>query len=120
MKTQKHQARTDETRRVRLRQELERCLSLLIRMEQPEKIILFGSLAQGQVSEWSDLDLVVVQQTELPFLERSKQALRLLRPQVGLDVLVYTPEEFEQLCQERRFFREEILDKGQALYERSS
>ena len=44
--------------------------------------------------------------------------LRLLRPRVGLDVLVYTPEEFEQLCRERAFFQHEIVQKGQVLYER--
>jgi predicted nucleotidyltransferase len=119
-KTLQETAPLDAARQARLQRELERYLALLIRSGPPEKIILFGSLAKGEVSKWSDLDLVIVQQTDLPFLERSKRVLCLLRPQVGLDVLIYTPEEFEQLSQERRFFREEILDKGKVLYERSS
>lgn len=94
MEIEKEKAQINRARQARLQQELERYLALLTHTNQPEKIILFGSLAQGQVNEWSDLDLVIVQQTALPFLERSKQILRLLRPQVGLDVLVYTPEEF--------------------------
>ena len=122
-KTESHQSdpgiQVDVARQARLQQELDRYLAVLTRAGQTEKIILFGSLAKGQVSEWSDLDLVIIQQTDLPFLERSRQVLRLLRPQVGLDVLIYTPEEFEQLCQERQFFREEILDRGKVLYERS-
>ena len=44
---------------------------------------------------------------------------RLLRPRIGLDLLVYTPDEFEQLCRERPFFRDEVLGKGKVLYEQS-
>ncbi len=53
------------------------------------------------------------------FFQRLRQMRRLLQPQVGTDILVYTPEEFEQLCGERAFFQEEILDRGVVVYERS-
>ncbi|MGQ9626913.1 MAG: nucleotidyltransferase domain-containing protein [Anaerolineae bacterium] len=112
-------AEAAQARQARLQQELKRYLELLTRDDPPERIILFGSLAEGEVGEWSDLDLVIVRKTDLPFLERSKAVLRLLHPRVGVDVLVYTPEEFERLCRERRFFQEEILDKGKVLFERN-
>jgi len=67
---------------------------------------------------WSDIDLVIVQRTELPFLQRIRAARRLLRPRVATDIFVYTPQEFEHLCKERLFFQEEILGKGKVLYER--
>lgn len=105
--------------RDRLQAELDRYLALLLEHASPDKVILFGSLAQDQVEAWSDIDLVVVQPTEDRFLDRTKEMLRLLQPRVGLDVLVYTPEEFEQLCRDRAFFREEIVQKGRVLYERS-
>jgi hypothetical protein len=38
--------------------------------------------------------------------------LRLLRPRVGLDLLVYTPDEFEQLCRERPFFHKRSFRKA--------
>jgi predicted nucleotidyltransferase len=98
--------------------ELKRCVDLLVAHYAPEKIILFGSLAAGQAHLWSDIDLVMVGETSLRFLDRTKEALLLLRPQVGLDLLVYTPEEFARLSRERPFFRREIL-KGKVLYERS-
>lgn len=48
-----------------------------------------------------------------------KPALKdLLRPQVGVDILVYTPTEFSQLRQERTFIQDEIVNKGRVLYER--
>lgn len=39
-----------------LNQELDRYLSLLIEHEKPKKIIVFGSLATGDIHEWSDID----------------------------------------------------------------
>lgn len=37
-----------------------------------------------------------------------------------LDVLVYTPEEFKNLCSNRAFFKSEIGAKGVKIYERGS
>jgi len=92
---------------------------ILIREYQPEKLILFGSVAQGDIHEWSDLDLVVIKKTDKPLLERIEEVLRLIRPKVGLDVLVYTPEEVEDLVGERRVFvLDEIIYKGAVAYER--
>jgi len=107
-----------ENRRQMLQRELDRWLPLLIEHLNPEQILLFGSLVGKQLGEWSDIDLVVVHQTRLPFYQRIKHALKLIRPTVGVDLLIYTPEEFSRLSQERRFFRDEILDKGTVLYAR--
>ncbi len=109
-----------QTHRELLESELNRWLPLLIAHEQPDKIILFGSYCAGQVGEWSDLDLVIIKETTAPFLDRTRQVLELLKPQVGVDVLVYTPKEFEQLSQERAFVRQEIVAKGRIIYERDN
>lgn len=106
----------DMTWRQLLEEELQRYITLLVDYYTPAKIILFGSLAAGQTRLWSDIDLVVVTDTDQRFLDRTKEALLLLRPRVGIDVLIYTPEEFERLRQERPFFQKEIL-KGKVLYE---
>jgi predicted nucleotidyltransferase len=107
-----------QTRRALLERELKRWLPLLIAHEQPDKIILFGSYCTDQVGEWSDLDLVIVKETQAAFLDRTRRVLELLKPQVGVDVLVYTPQEFEQLSRERAFVRQEIVAKGKVVYER--
>jgi uncharacterized protein len=102
-----------------LEQELNRMMEILIRDYQPEKIIVFGSAAQGEFHPWSDLDVVVIKKTTKPLLERIEEVLRLLRPKVGLDVLIYTPEEMEALVDERRaFVLDEIIYKGAVAYER--
>jgi uncharacterized protein len=100
-----------------LDQELARYIRLLTKHGNPEKVILFGTLAKGQVHEWSDIDLVVVEKTQLPFFQRLRKVRKLLQPEVGMDIMVYTPEEFTRLCAERPFFREEIIEKGKIVYE---
>ena len=109
-----------QERRQSLEKELARWLPLLIEHQDPDKIIVFGSYSADQIHEWSDLDMVIVKETAARFLDRTREILLLLKPRVGLDVLVYTPEEFEQLRQERAFVRNEIVQKGKVIYERAS
>ncbi len=114
---QSDRQRYSEERKNLLDQELIRCVRLLREHGNPERVIFFGTLATGQVHAWSDIDLVVVEKTPLPFFQRLKKIRKLLQPKVGMDVMVYTPEEFDQLCAERPFFKSEIIGKGKVLYE---
>jgi len=113
-----NQTHTAADRMNLLEQEMERYLQLLIEYDDPEQVIVFGSLATGEVHKWSDIDLIVVKHTDLPFWQRLRETRRLLQPKVGTDLLIYTPSEFEQLQHDRPFFREEILAKGNVVYER--
>jgi len=103
-----------------LRRELARLLEFLKREEPPpERVILFGSMARDEpIEEWTDLDLVIIQRTDLPFFQRIRRFHERFAPEVAMDVLIYTPEEFEELVRTRRFFREEVLEKGRVIYER--
>ena len=102
-----------------LQQELAHFIEIVTQQMQPESIILFGSLAAGHVGEWSDLDLVVIANTDLPFYERIKQVLQSVCPRAGMDVLIYTPTEWAEMASDRSFIRDEILDKGQVVYARA-
>jgi predicted nucleotidyltransferase len=107
------------TRQMKLAKALEQILQILVTDYQPEKIILFGSLANTQVGEWSDLDLVIIKNTSKPFFQRLKEVALLCHPSVGVDFLVYTPDEFAQMLAENNpFILEEIVHKGKVLYER--
>jgi predicted nucleotidyltransferase len=123
METIERQTAADMEAKVRrhalLQAELARYLELIKQHYDPERIFLFGSMAGGTTNRWSDLDLVIVTDTDARFLDRTRQVMTLLRPRVGIDVLVYTPAEFAQMREERRFLREEIIEKGLLLYERS-
>lgn len=101
-------------RRALLERELERIVQVLRDMK-TQRIVLFGSLGRGEIGEWSDLDLIVVLDSELPFIKRLGLLYDRIRPRVGLDLLAYTPREFEEL-RERPFMRQ-ILQEGKTLYE---
>ncbi len=65
---------------------------------EPERIILFGSRARGEADEYSDYDLVLIKRTDRPFLERLQEIVPYLLGWEGaVEVLVYTPEEFERM-----------------------
>lgn len=100
-----------------LHNELDRYVKTLISDYTPDKIILFGSIVSGNIREWSDIDMVIIKKTDKPFLERIRDITRLLKPKAGLDVMVYTPEEFNDLHRSRRFIREEVIAKGKVIYE---
>jgi len=97
-----------------LEQELERTVQILREMG-AQRIVLFGSVAREAVTAWSDLDLIVVLDSDLPFIKRLGSLYEQIQPHVGLDLLAYTPEEFETL-RERPFIRQ-ALQEGRVLYE---
>ncbi|MGH2523189.1 MAG: nucleotidyltransferase domain-containing protein [Anaerolineales bacterium] len=106
-------------RQVQLTEALAHILRTLTAHYQPDKVILFGSMAHATVNEWSDLDLVIVKDTSQPFLQRLKEVALLCRAPVGVDYLVYTPNEFAQMIAEKNpFILEEVLRQGKVLYER--
>lgn len=105
-----------DERRQLLAAELDRILPLLEEKYAADAVLLFGSTANGDIHQWSDLDLVIIKHTNRRFLDRIKDVIELIQPQVGMDIVVYTPEEFAQLSEERAFVREEILAKSKVMY----
>lgn len=80
------------------------------------KIVLFGSYAEGRRDPETDLDLLVVMESTLPFVERTAWLYRELAPRVACDILAYSPQEWLTM-QERPFVRD-ALRKGEVLYEK--
>ena len=107
------------SRRELLTEELTQFIARLAEDPRCQRAILFGSLGSGEVHETSDIDLIIIQETNLPFWQRMREMRRRLAPRVATDLLVYTPGEFEQLCRERPFFRDEVLARGRVVYERA-
>lgn len=84
---------------------------------QPDRIYLFGSWARGEEDDLSDLDVVVIKRTPLPFFDRLREVLRLFPAEFGaVDVLVYTPEEFAAMQKEGNAFAEMIIEEGRLIY----
>ena len=105
-------------RKAQLEEELARVVKVLVREYQPTRIILFGSLAQDAVHEWSDIDLAIIKETDKRLLDRIGEVLKLARSTVGLEVIVYTPAELDKMVAEGNYFVvEEILGRGKTVYE---
>lgn len=85
----------------------------------PEKIILFGSYAWGLPDEDSDIDILVIKDTEETPHRRNVTARKLvssLRKGYGLDILVITPQELKSRLEIDDQFLQEIISRGEVLY----
>jgi predicted nucleotidyltransferase len=109
-------------KRLKYRQALEetyrQVVDRLSRMPEVEKVILFGSYAAGRRDLLTDLDLIVVMDTDQDILHRTASLVQNLQASVDLDLLIYTPEEFESR-RESGFLRH-ALETGQVVYEKNS
>ena len=75
----------------------------------PERVYRFGSWARDEADELSDLDIVIIKRTPLPFLDRIREVLSLLPRELGaVDVLVYTPEEWTRMKEAGNAFAEMV------------
>ena len=86
----------------------------------PEKIILFGSAARGEADEHSDLDIIIVKNTDERFFQRLADVTAYLPRDMSIDVLVYTPQELQGMVEGGNPFIESALSDAKVLYEKNS
>ena len=95
----------------------------------PYQVYLFGSLSVGQENPDSDIDLVVIlnsntvsksydEKLENKILVRD--AIIDISMEVPIDLLVFSRTEFNRLKEINKPFASEILDKGSLIYEKAS
>jgi len=78
------------------RSQIEAVTQKIIEEYAPEKIILFGSYAEGTPNEDSDLDLLIIKDNSGPIVQRNRYVRRLLRDfMFPVDVIIKTSREFE-------------------------
>ncbi len=85
-------------RRQLLDAELERILGEVLPFGALHMYVI-GDLARGEIAPDTELELVIVQDTDEPFHRRPDFWVTHLRPRLGTRFLVYTPEEFEALAE---------------------
>lgn len=99
--------------------ELARIVRVLTEKFDPERVVLFGSRAEGRAAPDSDADLLVVMRSSLPYYERVSAVYLALWPyRVPLDLLVFTPEEIARREEDPSSFVGEVLRTGKVLYRR--
>lgn len=83
----------------------------------PERIILFGSHARGNVGPDSDVDLLVIMARNGKTPHEQAAEIYLNCPSgFPVDILVRTSEEFEERLQMRDWFMRDIAREGVVLY----
>ena len=100
-----------------IEKEIESITKQLIEKYGPEKIILFGSAAQGDRDQVNDLDFLIIKQ-DVPFygIDRMRELDDLIERNMAADMLVYRPDEFENRVKMGDPFLKSILREGRVLY----
>ena|SRR5437867_352154 len=93
---------------------LEEAVRRILSVGSPLKIVLFGSRARGDARPDSDLNLLIIEPSDLP---RYKRPARYLRALPGLfpskDIVVWTPKEVEEWASVPNSFIATALRGGQ-------
>ncbi|MEW6686085.1 MAG: nucleotidyltransferase domain-containing protein [Candidatus Edwardsbacteria bacterium] len=102
---QKHKAAEREIRRI-------------VKGYKPEKVIIFGSLARGDINRGSDLDLILIKETEERFDRRIETVLKYVKGEIGVEPIIYTRGELSMLLKQKNDFLETVLAEGKVVYEK--
>jgi predicted nucleotidyltransferase len=101
------------------RREIEAVIRRIAEKFDPEQIILFGSYAYGKPNQYSDVDLLIVMQTQERPRAKELEIARALSPHpFGMDILVRTPKQLQERIALGDYFLREIVTRGKILYER--
>ncbi|MBM3934092.1 MAG: nucleotidyltransferase domain-containing protein [SAR202 cluster bacterium] len=98
--------------------EIKEAFAPILRRGGAIKAILFGSYANGIADRYSDIDLIIVVDTDLKWTRRYELFEGLIQawPR-AMDVLIYTPQEFDTMLAEGRAFLEDAVQQGVVIYE---
>ena len=90
----------------------------LVAKFRPERVILFGSYAEGRPTEDSDVDLLVVMDHQGRDVEQAFEIRRSIKRSFPLDLVVRTPATVLRRLTQTDTFLSTVYSKGQTLYER--
>ncbi len=97
--------------------EIDRIINRIVEVYQPEKVILFGSYASGNASENSDLDILLVKETDEEPVARAAGVRKALRDFLfPMDILIYTPDEIDRDKDRKYTFIHDVLKSGRVVY----
>ena len=100
-----------------IEKEIESITTQIVDKYRPEKIILFGSAARGEMGPDSDADFVIIKSRTPHYgADRIRELSRLIEREIPVDFLVYRPEEFEERLEMGDPFLKAIVREGKVLY----
>ena len=97
--------------------EIRNITTQIIEKYKPDKIILFGSAARGDITPDSDVDfLIIKKETPLYGAYRIRELSRVIDRNIPVDFLIYRPEEFNKRIKMGDPFLKTIVKEGKVLY----
>ena len=106
-------------KRARSARVVHRMAKTLATQYHPERVILFGSRAEGTARRDSDIDLLIIKATAQPFYQRLAHVRRLVsneRRGYAFEPIVLTPAEVRKRLAMGDQFLQQIIDRGHVLY----
>jgi len=98
-------------------EDIQKVVRQIVERFQPQKVILFGSYAHGMQTEESDVDLLVVMDTDEKPLHAAASISAAIDHPFPLDILVFRPSELKASFERKGVFATEVTRKGIILYE---
>lgn len=98
-----------------LQNTLKKIASFIKQNFRAEKVILFGSHAYGNPTQDSDIDLLVVMDTNEKFTKEAVKiriAIDEMLPDKSIDIIVRTPDFITKRIKDNDFFIKDIVTKG--------
>jgi len=101
----------DEFKRLQL------SLTAIFKRNKVSQAVLFGSAASDTETKKSDIDLMIVMETDKRFFDRydAFDEISEIMRGTSVDLLIYTPQELENIA--HRPFIRKILSEGRIIYE---
>ena len=96
---------------------LDEIIRRIVEVAHPEKIILFGSAARGDLKGHSDIDLLVVKDGSDPWTVIGDIYGNLRGVGVGVDAIVVTPAQVERYKDSHALVIKPALQEGRVIYE---
>jgi predicted nucleotidyltransferase len=106
-----------ETKAIADLQDIRGVVRQIVEGYHPEKVILFGSYADGRPTEDSDVDLLVIVRTEERPIRLAARISATIDHPFPLDIVVRTPEDLQALFERGGSFANDVLTNGLVLHE---
>lgn len=100
------------------KEKLDKLVNIIVENEHPNKIILFGSYATGNIDKNSDIDLLIIKKEVRSKVKEAQRIRRLLKDlRMPKDILVITPEEYNFYKNESGSIFNYIEKEGVIIYD---
>jgi len=97
--------------------EIQQIVRQIVEYCHPQKVVLFGSYADGTPTPDSDVDLLVVMDTADPPLHAAARIAAAVDHPFPLDILVAQPQALSDSLARKASFATTVITKGTVLYE---